>query len=102
MGQKGPSYNCTGAVWSSVVRFQTHQLLRYVWSRGCDHELWLKGHHMGKKKPNSKCRSSSCRNEIKVFRKSGEYSFYSIYISFTLFPFFILLLQLLFVCCFLL
>ena len=41
----------------------------------------------GQKKPDSKCRSSSCRNERNVIWTSGDITFYSIYISFTLFLF---------------
>ena len=43
--------------------------------------------------PDSKCRSSSYRNERRVIWKCGKILSYSIYISFTLFPCFFVTLQ---------
>ena len=43
--------------------------------------------HTGKRNLNSKCRSSSCKNETKVFRKSEEYLFFIWLVTFLLLHF---------------
>jgi hypothetical protein len=55
---------------------------------------------MGKKSRTPSVEARVVETKTKAFWKSEEYSFYSIYIYFTLFLLFILLLQLFFFCCF--